>query len=121
MSVLLLTLHIFAADCGKGDFFGFPTWYKYLPVVNGVNGCSPTLTGLNDVWLIALAVAEILLRVAIFVAIIYVIIGGYKYINSRANPERTAEAKNTVFDAMIGLVIAVAATALINFIARSFN
>jgi hypothetical protein len=121
MNDLLPVLNNFAASCKGGKFFDFPTWYKYLPGINGPNGCAPALTGINDVWLIVLAVAEILLRVAIFVAIVYIIIGGFKYINSRANPDRTAEAKNTVFDALIGLLIAVAATAIINFIARSFN
>ena len=106
---------VFAA-CG--DFFGFPTWYKYL---EGGDKCSPRLEHINDIWLIGLAVLEILLRVAIIAAIIYVLIGGFKFITSRANPDKTAAAKNTVVDALVGLVIAVAATAVVSFVATRFN
>ena len=76
---------------------------------------------INDIWLIALAVVEILLRVAIIAGIIYVLIGGFKYITSRANPDKTSAAKNTVVDGLIGVVIAIVATAAISFIAGRFN
>lgn len=103
--------------CAGGSFFGFPTWYKYLP---GGKTCNPALEHITDIWLIALAVVEILLRVAILAAIVYVLIGGFKYITSAANPEKTTVAKNTVLDALIGLVIAVSATAVVSFIGRQF-
>lgn len=106
---------VFAA-CG--NFFGFPQWYKYL---EDGDKCAPRLEHLTDIWLIGLAVIEILLRVAIIAAIIYVMIGGFKYITSRANPEKTSAAKNTVVDALIGLVVAVVATAVVSFIGTRFG
>lgn len=106
-----------AGNC-KQSFFGLPVWYKYL---EGADKCEPKLTALNDLWLVALAGAEILLRLAVLVAIAYVLIGGLKYITSRANPEKTNSAKNTVADGMIGLIIAIAATAVVSFIAGRFN
>lgn len=117
-------LELFAVKCNGSGFLGFPTWYKYLEnaaPANKPNQCSPELRGLNDIWLIALAVSEILLRVAIIVAIVYVLIGGFKYITSRANPDKTNSAKNTVIDALIGLVLALVATAVISFIAGRFQ
>lgn len=109
-----------ASSCPGKSFFDFPTWYKYLDSVAG-NPCEPKLTGINDIWLVVLAVVEILLRVVVFVAIAYVLIGGFKYITSRAIPEKTAAAKNTIIDALTGLVIAIVAIAAVSFIARSFN
>ncbi len=106
-----------AGDC-QGGFFGFPVWYKYL---KGADTCQPQLTQLNDIWLIVLAIIEIMLRIAVAVAVAYVLIGGFKYITSRANPEKTSSAKNTIVDALIGLVIAVAATAVVSFVAGRFN
>lgn len=106
-----------AADC-QGNFFGFPVWYKYL---QDAETCEPTLTKLSDIWLIVLAIIELLLRIAIAVAIVYVLIGGFKYITSRASPDKTAAAKNTVVDGLVGLVIAIAATSIVSFIAGRFN
>lgn len=113
----LLTLFAQATSCSK-SFLGFPTWYKYL---EGADTCSPALGSINDIWLVLLALIEILLRVAVLIAIAYVLIGGFKYITSRANPEKTSTAKNTIVDAIIGLIIAVAATAVVSFIAGRFN
>ncbi len=111
------SLKYFAATTCDNNFFGLPTWYKYLDHPN----CSPQLNSINDIWLILLAIIEILLRVAIIAAIAYVMIGGFKFITSRANPEKTADAKNTVIDALTGLVIAVVATAVVTFVAGSFK
>jgi hypothetical protein len=111
--------------CNQGSFFDFPRWYKYLkkttPEVNGEDLCSPQLNGLNDIWLIMLAVVEMLLRIAILVAIIYVVISGIKFITARGNPDKIQNARNSVQDALIGIVIAVAATAIVSFIAGRFS
>lgn len=116
-SLIPESLKLFAASCSK-NFFGFPTWYKYL---EGADVCEPKLTGINDIWLIALAIAELLLRLAMVVAVVYVLIGGFKYITSRGNPDKTSQAKNTITDALAGLIIAIAATAVVSFIAGRFN
>lgn len=126
MIKFLSQLDIFAAcNLVGGNFFGFPTWYKYLPSVTEMSAtgtaCAPRLSGINDIWLILLAIIEILLRLAVLAAIAFVLIGGFKYITSRGNPEKTSSAKTTVTDALIGMVIAIIATAVISFIATRFQ
>lgn len=111
------SIKIFAAPCDK-SFFGLPHWYKYL---EGASSCEPRLNGINDIWLIVLAIIEILLRIAMLAAIAYVLIGGFKFVTSGASPEKTSAAKNTVIDALIGLVIAIVATAVVSFIAGRFS
>ncbi len=116
-------------QCPGGDFFGLPKWYKYLHGVItpepslGVGGtvCTPKITGLNDVWLIVAAVIEILLRIAVLVAIAFVLYGGVRFISSQGQPEQTSKARQTVIDALIGLVIAVGAATFVSFLAGRFK
>lgn len=113
------------AACGGDGFLGFPQWYEYLdiklPDVDGEPVCSPSVSGLNDIWLIVLAVIEILLRVTVIIAIAFVIVGGIKFITARGNPDKINTARNSVQDALIGLVIAISATAIVSFIAGRFE
>jgi ABC-type Fe3+ transport system permease subunit len=110
-----------------GSFLGFPTWYKYLPGIETFNGqvsanvCLPRIQAINDVWLIAAAIVEILLRIAGLVAIAFVIMGGAKYMMSRGEPDKTSGALQTIINALIGLVIAIASTILVTFIAGRFT
>jgi ABC-type Fe3+ transport system permease subunit len=104
-----------------GSFFGFPKWYKYLPGIDSGNGCIPSIRSVNDVWLIAASVVELLLRVASLLAVGFVVYGGVQYILSQGEPDRTTKARDTIFNALIGLVIAVAATTAVTFVAGRFN
>lgn len=102
---------ITATECTFQDkgFFGLPTWYKYLKgyTEDAANTCAVRIEGLNDIWLIVLAIIEILIRLAAIVAIIFVVYGSFRLIYSRGNPEKINEARNTIVDALVGLVIAV--------------
>lgn len=117
---LLQQMTNFAAGAGcKSTFFEFPTWYEYLPT--NPPDCVPRLTGLNDIWLIVLALTSILLRIAILAAIGYTLFAGIKYASSRGNPDKLQSAKNTLFDAITGLVIVVVAAAVVGFVAGRFS
>lgn len=109
-----------AASCSGGGFFSFPTWYKYLPSIDGATHCTPQITNISDVWLILAAVIEILLRIAALGAIVFVVWGGVMYITSQGQPDKTQKARETIVNALVGLGIAVAATAIISFVAGRF-
>lgn len=117
----------FAAPCAGGTFLGFPKWYKYLnghTIAEGMPGggsCAPKLEHLNDVWLIVAAVVEILLRLGGILAIVYVIYGGVQYIVSQGDPGKVTQAKSTVVNALIGLVISIGATVMVTFVAGRFT
>ena len=104
-----------------GSFFNFPTWYQYLDGVTDLSGnCIPGIHALSDVWLVVAAVIEILLRIATIAAIGMVLYGGVSYITSQGEPDKTSQAKDTIFNALIGLAIAVTSSVIIAFIAGQF-
>lgn len=110
-----------SSSCNHGSFLNFPTWFEYLPgsTVNGV--CSPQIKSLSDIWLIAAAIIEILLRIAAILAVAYLMYGGFNYITSQGEPDKTSKAKSTIINALGGLVVAVMATAIVGFIAGSIH
>ncbi len=122
-----LTIFAQSTSCkpsGSG-LLGFPHWYKYLQgvkvTVDNNTSCVPQALAINDIWLIVAAIIDILLRVAALAAVFVIVWGGIQYILSQGEPERIKKAQATVFDALIGLVIAVAATAAVTYFAGRFN
>jgi hypothetical protein len=130
--VFIYSAPALAADCGQDRrFFGLPTWYKHLPMdsdcniditekVVDENGKVNDKVTFKNIWLIALAVIEILLSVAGIIAVVYVIAGGFKYVVARGTPEKIVEARKTILNALVGAVIAVLASQVVSFIATKF-
>lgn len=117
----------FAQTCQPtSDILGyFPTWYKYLngkhvpDNITGVEQCIPEITGISDIWLIVAAVTDMMLRIAVLVAIGFVVAGGIKYMTSQGIPDKTAKALDTIIKAIVGLVLALGMTTILNFVVRS--
>ena len=53
------------------------------------------------------------------IAVIMIIIGGIMYSTSAGNPKKVKTAKDTIFYALIGLIVALSAFAITNFVLRS--
>lgn len=49
-------------------------------------------------------------------ALLFVVIGGLRYIISQGDPSNAAQAKNTIIYALVGLVITVTAYAIVRFV-----
>ena len=92
--------------------FTFPKWYQ------GLSGtcANPQIRQLNDFWVIVLNFIEILLQVVAYVAAGFLAWGGFKYIKSEGDPGKISEAKMAIINAIIGLVIAMASVALVDFV-----
>ena len=54
--------------------------------------------------------------VASIVALIYLILGGYQYITSQGNPDMAAQAKSTLVNSIVGLVIILCSYLIIHFV-----
>jgi hypothetical protein len=110
------------ATNGGISFLFFPTWFEFLPGVEDTNGlCAVRIVGINDVWLIVAAIVDILLRVVAIAAVSMMVYGGFQYVTSSGNPDQTRKAQSTIFNALIGLVIAVGASTIITFVAGKFS
>jgi hypothetical protein len=61
-------------------------------------------------------VVNILTSLVGIVAVVMIIIGGYRYMTSSGDPNRVASAKNTLLYAIIGIIIAVLAQVIVKFV-----
>lgn len=115
--------------CNQKPFFlMLPTWYEYLKLEpRGNDQCAikppPDDHGVPDLsqaaGLIGLAVVDILLRIGGLVAVFAIIFGGIRLILSEGEPDKYKQAKGTIFNAIIGMIIVLIATALVNFIGKT--
>ena len=96
-----------------------PTWYQYLPGKNTAGGCQINTEGLGGkvIILILMAVFDMLMYIAGVVAVVMVIWGGFKLLTSSGEPQKIAAARTTIFNALVGLVIAIIASQIVGFIA----
>jgi len=113
----------FAAKCPEHQFFGLDPWYHYLNETGRMeidpSGRCALVSGFafpGDAALIALAFLDIALRLAALVAIAFVIYGGIQFVTSQGEPEASKHARQTIINAVIGLLIALFATALVAFV-----
>ncbi|NTU69415.1 hypothetical protein HGB13_01105 [bacterium] len=85
---------------------------------NGSGTCNPP--DLNDVTKVITNVLNIALGLIGTVALLFLIQGGILYMTSGGNPDQTSKAKNIIFYAIIGLVVAIVSWSIISFITNVF-
>jgi hypothetical protein len=125
---LISYLAVVQADCDVDKarrLFGvLPKWYKYLPYnpEDITNSCAVHIdfsgNGILGLLPIGLAIIEILLSVAGLVAVGFVIYGGFQYVTSQGEPDRTKAALHTIINAFVGGAITVVASAIVAFLAN---
>lgn len=100
----------------SGYVLGFPQWSTGLPC--GPDG-SPRPTKLNDMWIIVLNITQMIIMAAGYAGVGFFIWGGFTYIMSQGDPSKITEAKNTLLNVVIGLIIVMGSIAIINFVKTS--
>lgn len=107
----------------SNTFFGIPAWYKYIGnwAEDGLGNCVPNPTIPDDLWGIVLAIVDMLLRVAGMVAVVFIIIAGVSFITSRGSPDKIVAARQRIINAVVGLLIAIVAAGVVQFIGNSLN
>lgn len=50
------------------------------------------------------------------VALLMIVIGGFRFVISRGDPQAVAKARNTILYAAVGLIIAIAAFSIVTFV-----
>lgn len=109
-----------AAECGKG-FLGFSPWYKGVTTI--VNGRCEVATpssvdgGLTKfvITIVLNILADLSLAVG-YLALGFIIYGGFLYIMAGGDPGKVAKGKKTLTAAVIGTAIAMLSTVILNLI-----
>lgn len=65
------------------------------------------------------SVKNIVFGLAGSLAFLFIVIGGVRYILSRGDPNATAQAKNTIIYALVGLIVTILAYAIVGFVLGS--
>lgn len=117
-----------AKACSQsGGFFGFPHWYdgleKHTQDVEATGGqtCAIIINKPEDAYTIVLNIIDIVLRLVGVIAVIFIIIGGIRYVVSQGDPGALSTAKQSITRAIIGLVIALSAVLILNFVIGVFG
>lgn len=103
-----------AADCTSQSLL--PDLYSGMRD----SSCEVQVDSLGDVLKLAGNAIGILMVIAGVVAIGYIIVGGFTYITSSGDPAGIKKAKDTIVNAVIGLVIAMVAFGVVRYITGQF-
>ena len=120
-----------SAAC-SGSVFGFVPWYQHLTYGTGSNcqmkaisdekgNTSTTVKLTSFIWTVALNIVQILLTAAAYVTLFFIIKGGFNYITSQGDAGKMTSAKQNIMNAIIGLVIALLASSIVNAIAGAIQ
>lgn len=112
------------AACSDKPILGVTVWYRGLVKEktdgNGNKYCSVEPDGSNltkFVTMIALNIIQAGFAIAAYVAVFFIIKGGFTYMLSAGSSDGMSNAKKTITNAAIGLVIVLLSAAIINTIA----
>lgn len=108
----------------------FPTWYRGLSETKGsgtdatceIKSPSTAPDGLsNFIWRIVLNVLEIALQLVGYLAVGFIIYGGFKYITGAGSPDKITAGRKIILNAVIGFVISIFSVAIVNIVAGGFS
>ena len=113
------------ACSNKGKILTLKPWYSGL--TNNDHSCSlkspgaDTNSQANYIWKIALNIVDDLLQLIGYTTVGYIMYGGFLMMTSNGAPDKAAHGRKTIMSAAIGLVIALASVALVNFISSNIG
>lgn len=109
----------FASHCGTGT--------DGVIIEHAPNGlCVPRQAGsgissTRSVNELIIRIINIILGIAAVVAVLMIIIGGFRYIISAGDEKQTSGAKKTIINAIIGLVIIILAFAIVSVVNNTLS
>jgi TRAP-type C4-dicarboxylate transport system permease small subunit len=106
-------------------FFFFDPWWKYLNShQDALGNCVPNVNLIShpsNLWLIGLAILDMLLRLAGFLAVLSIMLAGLELVRTEGNTEKATNARQRLLNSVLGLAIAASATALVAFVGNTVN
>ena len=61
-------------------------------------------------------ILQIVIGIVAAVSVLFIVVSGLRFVLSAGDPQETAKARNTIVYALVGLVVAVAAEAIVTFV-----
>ena len=119
-AVALVPAQPVAAACAS-NFLTFPAWYDGLldgscnikkPSSNNNGGGIATF-----IWRIVLNLISIALQLVAYASAGYIIYGGFKYLTSSGSADKTAAARKTILNAVVGLIISFFSVVIVTIVA----
>lgn len=100
----------------------FPAWYKGIVDSSSCAVKDPTSVGGLPAFIskIGLNVVEFMLQLVGYLAVGFIIYGGFRYLTGAGDPGDIASAKKTILNAVIGLVISIFSIGIVNIVAGIF-
>ena len=86
----------------------------------GADGVGSTGSSSSSVSDIAATISNIMLFILGAVAVIMIIVGGIRYATSNGDQSAVKGAKDTILYAVVGLIVALIAYAIVNFVINQF-
>lgn len=83
--------------------------------VKAANGC-PGSGNTADFSTVIVNILNGIIAILGSIAVIFIVVGGINYMTSQGDPSKVQKAKNTIFYAIIGLIICALAFAIVNFV-----
>lgn len=80
--------------------------------VTGAGTLKNPLSGIDDLDTLAVRILEVVVQVGAYVAVLFIIWSGFKFVAARGNPTKLEEAKKTLVYTLIGVAILLAAQAI---------
>ena len=90
--------------------------YDMGGVKSGMNAIAPSDSTISDLPTVVNNIINIILYIVGILAVVMVIFGGIQYATSAGDTAKVTKAKNTILYGIVGLVIAILAYAIVNFV-----
>ncbi len=94
-----------------------PQSHICLPAPSNSNG----IAGARSVNELILRVINVLLAIAAVIAVLYLVIGGYRYVTSAGSEKAAGEARKIITNAIIGLIVIILAYAIVSIVNNVVN
>lgn len=117
-----------AADCNDKTFLTMPVWYRGIAKPSGCELKSPadfdhpSGTGLSKyITIIVLNVIEIALNLIGYIAVGFILYGGFMYMIAAGSADKIVSAKKMILNAIIGLIISFFSVVIVQLIVSRFH
>ncbi len=110
------------AACASGKFLTFDPWYTGLLDEQCSIKSPEEAGGLGKfIWIIISNILDMIFQAIAYVAVGFIMYGGFMFMTSAGNPDQAAKGRKTLINAIVGLVIAVSAGIIVNLIMRTLK